>query len=110
MKTNSWCITNLTRKTDTGVVTHAEWRLDVSETRGEEEETETKMSSAIGIQQLSEVDPEDPAFVPYESLTEEQVVTWVKDALGTDVEAIEAKLANEVDEAFQPIILTGKPW
>jgi len=69
---------------------------------------------------LLEGDPTSPTFIPYEKLTEEQIIAWVKAALGEEnitnikqrlVEKIERKIEiiNE-REANKSELLEGKPW
>ena len=45
---------------------------------------------------------------PYESLTEAQVIEWVKDKLGEEV--IEASLAAQIAAKKNPTTATGMPW
>jgi hypothetical protein len=47
-------------------------------------------------------------LVTYESLTEAQVIAWVKDKL--DVEAIKAGLQSHIDGQKNPVIAKGVPW
>jgi len=47
-------------------------------------------------------------FIAYDSLTEVQVIAWVKDKL--DVEAIEASLAAQIESKKNPVTATGVPW
>jgi hypothetical protein len=48
------------------------------------------------------------SFIAYDSLTEAQVITWVKDKL--DVDAIEASLAAQIESLKNPTTATGTPW
>jgi hypothetical protein len=48
------------------------------------------------------------SFIAYESLTEAQVIAWVKEKL--DVEAIEASLAAQIALQKAPVTATGVPW
>ena len=48
------------------------------------------------------------AFTAYDSLTEAQVIAWVKDKL--DVEAIEASLTAQIAAQKNPTTATGVPW
>ena len=48
------------------------------------------------------------AFTAYDSLTEAQVIAWVKEKL--DVEAIEASLAAQIESFKNPTTATGMPW
>lgn len=50
-------------------------------------------------------------YVPYESLTEAQVIEWVKGSLGeAGVEALELSLANNIAEQKAPKKASGTPW
>lgn len=51
-------------------------------------------------------------FTPYENLTKEQVVSWVKSALGAQqVVDIEAGLAGQIEDLKNPpVIRPGLPW
>ncbi len=60
-------------------------------------------------------DPESPDFVPYENLTEEIILGWVKTTLGTEqVTAIETSLQNSVDTQKvakdAETVKSGLPW
>jgi hypothetical protein len=52
--------------------------------------------------------PADIPETPYASLTEAQVIAWVKKQL--DVEQIEAALAQIIVEQKQPTKVSGTPW
>ena len=49
---------------------------------------------------------------PFENLTEEVVVGWVKEKLGgaEKVAEIEAALQNQIDLKITPVSATGVPW
>ena len=49
---------------------------------------------------------------PFENLTEEVVVGWVKEKLGGEekVAEIEAALQAQIDRKITPVTATGKPW
>jgi uncharacterized GH25 family protein len=47
-------------------------------------------------------------YVPYEDLTQEQVVGWVQDSLGKDT--VEASLAGQIEAQKNPVTATGVPW
>jgi hypothetical protein len=55
---------------------------------------------------------EGGAFTPYASLTEAQVIGWVKDALGEEqVAAYEASVAQQIaDQANPPVVNPPLPW
>jgi hypothetical protein len=48
---------------------------------------------------------------PYESLTEAQVIGWVKSAMGADtVAAHEAAVAAQIEAQKNPVVAAGLPW
>lgn len=60
-------------------------------------------------------DPSDPGFVPFEYLTEEDVLQWVKDSLGqAQVTAIEKSLQDNVTaqkaQRDAETVTSGLPW
>ena len=59
-----------------------------------------------------EVELEKPkTLIPYNKLTEETVLGWVKAKLGTDaVTAIEKSLEDKIALINAPLTQTGKPW
>ena len=52
--------------------------------------------------------PDDPNFTPFEQLTEETVLGWVKAELNTA--EIEQALANKLNEKLNPTVVAGLPW
>ena len=55
---------------------------------------------------------EGATYTPYDKLTEEQVVGWVKDALGEkQVADYEANVAKQIaDQANPPVVTPPLPW
>ena len=51
---------------------------------------------------------EEGNFTPYESLTKEQVIGWVKDSLGE--ETVQANLTAQIDALKNPVQESGLPW
>lgn len=51
-------------------------------------------------------------FTPYASLTQDQVIGWVKDALGAEtVAATEANVAQQIEDQKNPRVVTPQlPW
>lgn len=92
----TWTITNMKRQPSDGLVTEVFWGADAED--GE------PTASYYG----KTVFERDESFVPFEELTKEQVLEWVKATL--DVEAIEAKLAADIAAQQTPAILSGTPW
>ena len=56
-------------------------------------------------------DPTAPDFVPFESLTEADVLQWVYAELGAEqLAAIEDGLSANIEEQKAPKVVAGTPW
>jgi hypothetical protein len=53
-------------------------------------------------------DPTDPAYIPFESLTEADVLEWVYAAV--DKDAVEAGLIANIEDQKAPKTEVGLPW
>jgi hypothetical protein len=95
----TWTIANLERNLGDGGVFVAHWR--VSSTEGD------YSASAYGTCSFS-YDPTDPSFVPYDSLTEADVLGWVWGEV--DQAATEAALAADIEAQQHPTTADGVPW
>lgn len=72
-------------------------------------EQDGETASAYGSVGFSDTDPDQ--FTPYSELTEEEVIEWVKTALGAEqVEVIESSLAKQIEQKLNPETATGVPW
>jgi hypothetical protein len=49
-----------------------------------------------------------PDFVPFESLTEADVLAWVYESV--DKDATEASLASQIEDQKAPQTVAGTPW
>ena len=99
----TWTIAQLERNTaDNGVIV-AHWRVTAEETVGDV----TYTASSYGTCGFNP-DPTSPSFVPYEDLTEADVLAWVYEAV--DKDATEAALTANIEEQKNPVIETGVPW
>ena len=47
-------------------------------------------------------------FIPFENLTPEIVIGWVKESLGE--ETVEASLASQIEALKNPVQVSGLPW
>jgi hypothetical protein len=94
--TITWTIAQLDRQTSDGLVTTAHWRVDAVDG-----EHTAGSYGTVGFER-------GDTFIAYDSLTEAQVIEWVKDKL--DVEAIEAGLQAQIDAKKAPTTATGVPW
>lgn len=95
----TWTIANLERNTADGGVTIAHWR--VTEVDGD------YSASSYGTCGFTP-DASADGFIAFDSLTEETVIGWVKDAL--DVETIEQSLVDKIEADKNPVSTAGLPW
>lgn len=98
----NWTITRL----DADSQTNAVFNVHICITGTDGTNTADK-NFVVGLQHT----PED-TFVPYEDLTEELVLGWVKTKLGSDVERFEAEVENMVLNKAEPAasVNLGLPW
>jgi hypothetical protein len=99
MTTYNWTIAQLDRQTDTGGVVTAHWRVTAVE--GD------YSASAYGTAGFTP-DPDAPNFVPFEQLTEADVLAWVWASM--DKDATEASLATQIETQKNPPVVSGLPW
>ena len=115
--TCTWDIAQLERHVADGIVYTAHWvvnaRTESAEgTEGDAESAPTVTASAgaygsIGLEAPAEGD----TIIPFEDLTKEVVVGWVKDKLGEEqVTSTEAALAAQIAEQLAPKTAAGLPW
>lgn len=97
--TTSWNIANLERETADGFVYTAHYTVDAHDG--------TYSAGAYGS-----IDFERPEnLIPYADLTKEQVIEWVKEALGSDkVLEIGQALLDQINEQRNPTRSGGVPW
>ena len=95
----TWTIAQLERNTADGGVVTAHWRCEVVD--GE------YSASSYGTCGFSP-DPSDPSYIPYESLTEADVLAWVYESV--DKDATEAALAANIEDQKAPQTVAGTPW
>jgi len=68
-----------------------------------------ELAGAYGSVGLGDPDPNN--FTPYDQITKEQAVGWVKAALGDEqVAATEAALESQIQEKLNPTHSAGVPW
>jgi hypothetical protein len=93
----TWHIAQLERETADGYVFTAHYTVDASDG--------VYKAGAYGSLGLERPEGE---MIPFADLTEELVVSWVKERL--DVEQIEAALQAQLDEQRHPSKASGLPW
>jgi hypothetical protein len=98
----NWRIAQLERNTSDGVVFTAHYTIDAKD-----EAYSAGAYGSIGFEQ-----PDTETIIPFDDLTEELVVEWVKEKIGGDekVEEIEAALQAQLDEKHAPTKAAGLPW
>jgi len=98
--TFTWGINTLQRETDDGFVMVAHYTVDANDG--------TYSAGAYGSVGFERPDN----LIPYADLTEDEVIGWVKTALGGDEEVteIQAALQAQIDEQRAPTKAAGVPW
>ena len=92
----TWKISQLDRQTSDGLVTTAHWRVDAVDG-----DYSAGSYGTVGFER-------GDTFTAYESLTEAQVIAWVKEKL--DAAEIEASLQSQIEAKKNPVTATGVPW
>jgi hypothetical protein len=92
----TWTIVQLDRQTSDGLVTTVHWRVDAIDG-----DYSAGSYGTVGFER-------GDSFTAYDSLTEAQVIAWVKEKL--DVEAIETSLAAQIEAKKNPTTAVGVPW
>lgn len=104
-----WKITSTERETTNNGVIEAHWTALDSEDVGSDPVV-THYGSSYGSCSLTP-DHTSSDFIAYESLTEADVVAWVKAILGSDiVTETEAGIAAQIAESKAPAVAHGVPW
>ena len=111
MKNYTWKIKSLQtvdEVNETDFVTTILYRVNCTE------EVDGKEYKASAISSIIIEPKEEEGFIPYSDLTEEQVVGWVKESLGSEeVKSIEKSLASQVDNKSKPPVVPvvkSLPW
>ena len=105
--TYNWAIANLEREVSDGYVFTAHWTV-VAISDDVDPEGNPYNSGAYGSMGLER--PEGN-LVPFDELTQDQVVGWVKDKFGTEkVNEIEEALAARIVDQQFPTVEAGVPW
>jgi hypothetical protein len=94
-----WTIAQLERNTADGGVTIAHYRATLTDG-----DYSASTYGTVGFTP----DPTAPDFVPFESLTEADVLAWVYESVDKDV--TEAALAANIEDQKAPQTMAGVPW
>jgi hypothetical protein len=107
--THTWIVKKLKQINDgTGVVSRVNFKV-VSR------DTETSIAYSYSDEvKLNTEDINFGSFTPYDQLTEEQVLQFVKEKLGHEVEMIENSNALTIQNKINPpsshVLITDLPW
>ena len=93
----TWTITQLKHKIANKFVTVAYWTATATD-----ENYSLSTSDVCGW-------PEGEPTIPYDELTQDIVLAWIW-ANGVDKDAVEARLANQIEMQKNPVSATGLPW
>ena len=98
--TFTWGIQNLERETADGFIYTAHYTVSASDG--------VYTSGAYGSVGFDRPD----SLIAFDSLTEDLVVSWVKEKLGGQekIDEIEAALQNQLNEKAAPTKAAGVPW
>ena len=101
-----WSIISTDRETTNNGIMMAHWSASDSEDVGDE----TYYGNSFGTCSFVP-DHTAGSFVAYASLTEADVIAWVKTALGADnIANTEAAVAAQIAESKTPSSVSGVPW
>jgi hypothetical protein len=103
----TWIIHTLERLVENGFVFNVHWRYAITDTDESGREYYADSYSVASFTQ----DPESEDYIPYEDLTEEIVINWVKGSLGEEyLETMENNLLQNIQNQKNPPVLSGVPW
>lgn len=105
----TWAIAQLERHAADGIVYTAHWTVNAegAEVRTAGGSANAGAYGSIGLEAPAEGDTP----IPFEELTQEVVVGWVKNKLGEEqVASTEAALAAQIAEQLSPVKMSGVPW
>lgn len=93
----TWNVVQMDRQTADGFVTTVHYNVSA-----EDGEFTASIYGTVGYTK------EEMDYVPYEQLTQEQVIGWVQNSLGKD--EIEGNLATQIEAQKNPVTESGLPW
>ena len=95
-------IEELERNTSDGGVVTARWRMMA---------VDDKYNASAHGRVEFQPDPLNENFIPFENLTEEIVVQWIKNKLGAEhINDIEKNLTKQIEDQKAPKVVSGLPW
>lgn len=102
----TWNINQLERETSDGFVIVAHFSVT------EAEQVDDKNYVGYAYSTVSfPYEKDKPGFIPFEQLSKEQVIEWVKSSLGDEaVLAYESAVAQQISDQKSPKTQSGLPW
>ena len=108
MTTFTWKIANLERNLADGRVNAVHYTVNAL---SDQVDPNSESGGFYSAGAYGSVGLEGDVTTPFENLTEEVVVGWVKEQFGAEkVAEIEAALQAQIDRKITPVTATGKPW
>ena len=102
MSTIIWGIQNMERELSDGFVITAYWTCTA---------LQDGQSWYVYGSQSFPYNPSQPDFIPYDQLTEAEVIGWVQTAMGPEgVAATEASAEQQLNQLINPTTANGLPW
>lgn len=104
-----WNINTLDHEISNGVVVTVHWSVNALRPNPNIS-GEFYTADAYGTETYT-ADPTSPSFIPYDKLTEEVCITWVKNSLGPEqVASLESGITKSIDQEENPTKAAGVPW
>lgn len=95
-----WSITDIVRTIPDGVVETINYRAEINDG--------SVLVYSYGTVAVPYKSPTDPSFIAFDSLTEQEIIQWVKERV--DVNKIEEVLNKSFNEKKNPTQANGLPW
>jgi hypothetical protein len=95
-----WGIARLHRTDGAKVVMLVDWFCKMQDGGSPEVE--------YGVVEFAEKNPSDADFIPFDDLTEQQVLAWVHQIV--DKAAIESRLKAQIEAQKTPVLVSELPW
>ena len=93
---------------DAGSIITVHWQAYKTDGEYTAPSGETIVASGYGADSF-QPDPDSPDFIPFDQLTEVDVVGWLMEKDGW-AEALEARLDADIERQKNPPVLHGLPW
>jgi hypothetical protein len=106
-----WNITKVEYNTDSdkGIV-NARWAATDSEVVGSGDSEKTHLGRVLGMESYTP-DSSAEGYIDYDSLTESDIITWVKTTLGAEgVTRVEGEVAAKIVKSKTPPTAWGLPF